>query len=188
MGKCTLHPVQNTQHLSFHRKPYLCLPNLFNMKAVSVKELSQELLNRTPKELRDLCLRLSRFKKENKELLTYLLFESTDEASYVESVKEEIDRQFAEVNRKSYYFIKKGLRRILLNTRKYIRYSQHKKTEIDLLIWYCSGMKKFKPPIHKNKALRSLYVRQIETIKEKLASMHEDFQYDYELEINALTD
>ena len=43
------------------------------MKAVSVKELSQELLNRSPKELRDLCLRLSRFKKENKELLTYLL-------------------------------------------------------------------------------------------------------------------
>ena len=61
------------------------------MKAVTVKEISQELLNLSPKELRDLCLRLARFKKENKELLTYLLFESSDESSYVESVKKEID-------------------------------------------------------------------------------------------------
>lgn len=150
------------------------------MKAVSVKELSQELLNRTPKELRDLCLRLSRFKKENKELLTYLLFESMDEASYIENVKEEIDLQFDEVNRKSFYFMKKGLRRILLNTKKYIRYSQNKKTEVDLLIYYCLKLKKFTPSIRKNKALLNLYTRQTDTISEKLKHLHEDLLYDYE--------
>jgi len=64
------------------------------MKAVTVTELKQELNNRSPKELLDLCLRLSKFKKENKELLTYLLFESSEEASYIESVKREIDQQF----------------------------------------------------------------------------------------------
>ena len=156
------------------------------MKAVTVKELSQELLNRTPKELRDLCLRLARFKKENKELLTYLLFESSDESSYVESVKKEIDQQFEHVNRKSYYFIKKGLRRILLNTGKYARYSQNKKTEIDLQIYYCTKLKKFTPSIQKNKALRNLYTRQTETIRVKLTSMHEDLQYDYGLEMREL--
>lgn len=156
------------------------------MKAVSVKELSQELQNRTPKELRDLCLRLSRFKKENKEFLTYLLFESSDEESYIESVKKEINQQFEMVNKKSYYFIKKGLRRILLNTRKYTRYSQNKKTEIDLLIYYCYKLKKFTPSIQKNKALTNLYSRQIVTIREKLSGMHEDLQYDYEVELNAL--
>jgi hypothetical protein len=158
------------------------------MKAVSIREISGELLNRSPKELRALCLRLSRFKKENKELLTYLLFEKDDEESYVESVKKEIDQQFEEVNRKSFYFIKKGLRRILLNTRKYIRYSQNKKTEIDLLIYYCSKIKKFTPSIQKNKALVNLYSRQIQTLVEKLALMHEDLQYDYEEELSALTD
>ena len=156
------------------------------MKAVTVKELNQELLNLTPKELRDLCLRLSRFKKENKELLTYLLFESSDESQYVESVKEEIGVQFKEVNRKSYYFIKKGVRRILIKTRKYIRYSQNKKTEVDLLIWYCTGLQKFTPSINKNKALRSLYARQVDEIKEKLTSLHEDLQFDYEPELKAL--
>jgi len=156
------------------------------MKAVTVKEISQELLNLTPKELRDLCLRLARFKKENKELMTYLLFESSDETSYVESVKKEIDLQFELVNKKSYYFIKKGLRRILLNTRKYIRYSRNKKTEIDLLIYYCSKLKKFTPSVQRNAALRNLYLRQTSIIKEKLGTLHEDLQYDYGLEMEAL--
>ncbi len=156
------------------------------MKAVTVKEISQELFNLTPKELRDLCLRLARFKKENKELLTYLLFESADEASYIESVKKEIDLQFEQVNKKSYYFIKKSLRRILLNTGKYIRYSHSRKTEVDLLIYYCSKLKKFTPSIQRNTALRNLYLRQIATIREKIGSLHEDLQYDYELEVEAL--
>ena len=156
------------------------------MKAVTVKEISQELINLSPKELRDLCLRLSRFKKENKELLTYLLFESSDETSYVESVKKEIDQQFEQVNKRNYYFIKKGLRRILLNTRKYIRYSQNKKSELDLLIYYCSKLKKFTPSIQRNTALRNLYLRQIATIREKLGYLHEDLQYDYGLELKAL--
>ena len=157
------------------------------MKAVTIKEISQELRNLTPKEIRDLCLRLSRFKKENKELLTYLLFESTDEASYIESVKKEIDQQIEQVNRKSYYCIRKGLRRILLNTRKYIRFSQNKKTEIDLLIYYCTKLKKFAPSIQNNVALRNLYLRQLETIREKIGSLHEDLQFDYGPELKTLS-
>jgi len=156
------------------------------MKAVTVKEISKELLNLSPKELRDLCLRLARFKKENKELLTYLLFEATDEAGYIESVKKEIDLQFGKVNRRSYYFIKKGLRRILLNTRKFIRYSHNKKTEIDLLIYYCTKLKKFNPSVQRNAALRNLYLKQVATIREKLGSLHEDLQYDYGMELEAL--
>jgi hypothetical protein len=156
------------------------------MKAVTVKEIYQELINLTPKELRDLCLRLARFKKENKELLTYLLFESSNEKSYIESVKKEIDLEFERVNRKSYYFIKKGLRRILLNTRKYIRYSHNKKTEVDLLIYYCLKLKKFTPSILKNAALRNLYLRQTGMIREKLGFLHEDLQYDYEPELKEL--
>jgi DNA polymerase II small subunit/DNA polymerase delta subunit B len=156
------------------------------MKAVTVKEISHELLNLTPKELRNLCLRLSRFKKENKELLTYLLFEASDEASYVDGVKKEIDMQFEMINKKSYYFIKKCLRRILFNTRKYIRYSQNKKTEIDLLIYYCLKMKEFTPSIQRNAALRNLYIRLIATIRDKLSSLHEDLKYDYEPELKKL--
>ena len=57
------------------------------MKAATVHQIKQELKTLQPEELLELCLRLSKFKKENKELLTYLLYESADEATYVESVK-----------------------------------------------------------------------------------------------------
>jgi hypothetical protein len=119
-------------------------------------------------------------------LLTYLLFEASDEASYIESVKKEIDRQFEQVNRKSYYFLKKGVRKILLNTKKFIRYSRKKKTEMDLLIYYCTKLKNLLPSVFKNTGLRNFYLRQIEAIRVKSFSLHEDLQYDYAIELEAL--
>jgi hypothetical protein len=157
------------------------------MKAVTVKEIREELNNRAPKELRDLCLRLSRFKKENKELLTYLLFESSDETAYIESVKREIDQQFEQINKKSNYLIRKGIRRILLTTRKYIRYSQKKETEIELLIYFCAKLKNFTPSIKRNTRLLNLYTGQIEAIRKKLTLLHEDLQFDFGADLNALT-
>ena len=48
------------------------------MKAATVHELKEELKHRSAAQLVELCNRLVRFKKENKELLTYLLFEAHD--------------------------------------------------------------------------------------------------------------
>lgn len=157
------------------------------MKAVTVKEIKEELNSRSPKELRELCLRLSRFKKENKELLTYILFESSNEVSYKESVKRELDEQFDHINKESYSYIKKSVRKILRITRKYIRYSLKKQTEVDLLIYFCIKLKNFSPSIHKNTGLLNLYNRQIDAIIKKVSSLHEDLQFDYSTELDELT-
>ena len=82
------------------------------MKAAGVKAIKEELKNRDREELTELCLSLSKFKKENKELLTYLLFEADDENYYIKGIKEEIEIEFDEVNRKSYYYIKKELSKL----------------------------------------------------------------------------
>ena len=156
------------------------------MKAATVKELKQELSYRSPKELLELCLRLSRFKKENKELLTYLLFESSDELVYIQSVKEEMDSQFDQINRKSFYLIKKSVRKILTATKKYIRYSQKKETEVELLLYFCLNLSKFSPSYKRNTALMNLYNRQIEVIRKRISLLHEDLQYDYESELDDL--
>ena len=156
------------------------------MKAVTVKELKEELTNSTPKELRDLCLRLARFKKENKELLTYLLFEASDEVLYIESVKKEIDEQFELINRKSHYLIKKSFRKILRTIRKYARYSQKKETEVELLVYFCTKLKKFTPSIQKNTGLQNFYNKQIEAIRKKVTHLHEDLQFDYGMELDEL--
>ncbi|NVK53524.1 MAG: hypothetical protein HWD85_11365 [Flavobacteriaceae bacterium] len=158
------------------------------MKAVTVKTIKEELNYKSTKELVDLCLRLSKFKKENKELLTYLLFEAADEDGYIESVKEEIDTQFKSINTKSYFYIRKSIRKILTLTKKYIRYSLKKETEVELLLYFCKKLKDFSPSITKSPRLLSTYNRQIALVQKAIKTLHEDLQYDYQLELEELNE
>ncbi len=149
------------------------------MKAATVSQLKKELQYKNQEQLLELCLRLSKFKKENKELLTYLLFEADNEAGYVDTVKEEMDGLFSEINTNSYFYIKKSIRKILRTLKKYIRYSGNKATEVELLLYFCQKMNEFKPPIRRNTTLTNLYERQLLFIEKKIVLLHEDLQYDY---------
>ncbi len=156
------------------------------MKAATVSELKKELQTRSEKELMALCLRLSKFKKENKELLTYLLYESEDEMGYIRTVQLEIDEQFTEINTKTYYFIKKSVRKILRNIKKYIRYSGKKQTEVELLLYFCRKLKIMTPSMHRSTVLVNIYDGQIRMIRKAMAKLHEDLQFDYEEELQSL--
>ncbi|GHC52354.1 hypothetical protein [Ulvibacter litoralis] len=156
------------------------------MKAATVSEIKKELKHRSPDELASLCLRLARFKKENKELLTYLLFESDSEEAFVEGVKEEMEAQFKLINTNSFFYIKKSVRKILRDVKKHIRYSPVKETEVELLLHFCSILKDFKPSIKRNTTLVNLYERQLQFIEKKVSVLHEDLQYDYTQELEAL--
>ena len=68
------------------------------MKAATISEIKHELTQTNPSILIDLCLKLAKFKKDNKELLTYLLFEAHDEVAFIEQVKLEIESQFETIN------------------------------------------------------------------------------------------
>ncbi|WP_422090788.1 hypothetical protein [Tenacibaculum ovolyticum] len=156
------------------------------MKTATVKILKDELKHKNTNELLELCLKLARFKKENKELLTYLLFESHDEESYILGVKNEIDILFEGINTKSYFFIRKSMRKILTSTKKYIRFSKKKETEVELLLYFCLKLKNFKPSIKKSPRLQNILVTQVKLIEKTLITLHEDLQYDYRLELDKL--
>ncbi len=158
------------------------------MRIASLKEIKQELSHRSQSELMELCLRLTKFRKENKELLTYLLYDSTNEASYIERIKLEITHEFSQINTKTYFYIKKSVRKILRNIKKYIKYSKKKETEVELLIYFCTEFKNMGPYIEKNLTLNNIYQRQIEAIKKAISLLHEDLQYDYGLELKELVD
>ena len=156
------------------------------MKAASLAEIKQELQNLTAKEITDLCLRLARFKKDNKELLTYLLFEAHNGEAYSGQVKEMIDENFHDVNTSNLYLAKKTLRKILRLVNKHIKYVGSKQTEVELLIHFCLMLKHSGIRIHKNKALANMYMRQIKKIKAALAALHEDIQYDFMKQVDEL--
>ena len=156
------------------------------MKAATVRELKKELSTYSQDDLMKICLRLSKFKKENKELLTYLLYEAENEEGYLDSIKAKMDTEFEQVNRRSYYLIKKMVRKILREAKKYIRYSQKKDSEVEILLHFCKRLKAFKPSIHRDATLENIYLRQLASIEKKISKLHEDLQYDYEEEIREL--
>ena len=119
--------------------------------------------------------------------MTYLLYEADNEEGYIENVKKEIEQQFKQINTSSYYYIKKSVRKILRTAKKYIRYSKKKETEVEILIYFCSELKKMSPSIENNVTLHNIYKRQLEMIRKTVATLHEDLQYDYEMELYQLS-
>ena len=111
------------------------------MKPVTIKKIKDELQYKSSQELIELCLVLSKFKKENKELLTYLLFDKEDEETYINNVKAHVTFLFEEINTKSFFYIRKSVRKILRITKKQIRYSKKKDTEVELLLHFCKELK-----------------------------------------------
>jgi hypothetical protein len=158
------------------------------MKAASINEIKRELFELDSKTVQEICMRLARFKKENKELLTYLLFEAHDEAGYVNSVKGEIDDLFQTLPRGNVYYIKKGLRKILRIVNKQIKYSGNKQTELELRIYFCTKMKEAGVPLRSSTVLYNMNEQQLKKIKAVLAQLPEDLQYDYERDIVSLED
>jgi hypothetical protein len=156
------------------------------MKAASVSKIKQRLKETEKKELIEICQRLARFKKENKELLTYLLFEEEDLSNYIKNVKEEIDEGFLQVNTSSVYFAKKTIRKILRIANKHIRYTNNKTAEAEILLHYLTDFKGLNLAWQKSTALTNLYKAQINKIETAIATMHEDLQYEYHRELNRL--
>ena len=156
------------------------------MKAATLNEIKQELTNLPSTRVLELCLRLGRFKKENKELLTYLLFEAHNIPEFIENSIIEIETQFKTINTSSVYFVKKSLRKILRLINKYSRYSGLANVEIDLLIYFCTKINELKSRFKTNPVIFNIYQFQLKKINKVLATMHEDLQYDYQKQLDEL--
>lgn len=156
------------------------------MKPASLSQIKQELKHKSKEEILELCLRLIKFKKDNKELLSYLLFEEHNELGYIKDIKEEIDEEFSRINTNSYHYIKKSVRKIQRRIRKYVKYTKKKETEVELMLYFCTKLRNFEPSIDNSVALFNIYYKQKEAIKKTIKSLHEDLQYDYNMEIEEM--
>ena len=156
------------------------------MKPASVSLIKSELKNAHPSQLVDICLRMAKFKLENKELLTYLLFEVEDEPSYIRDIKLEMEELFAAMNLQSLYLAKKTIRKVLRYINKYIRISGQKITEVELRMHFCRILNESDLRIDQNRVVKNIYERECERIQKAINGLHEDLQYDYTEELNKL--
>ncbi len=156
------------------------------MVTSSLNEIKKELNTLDQDTLLSICVRLARYKNENKELLTYLLFEAHNEQAYVESIKEEIASLFEDLPGNTYQ-LKKSLRKILRIANKQIKYSGVKQTELDVRIFFCTKMKDANIPRTPGSVLFNLYQQQLKKINAVLEKLHEDIQGDYQREIDYIS-
>jgi len=156
------------------------------MKAASLSEIKKELKSIPQEVLVEMALRVAKYKKENKELLSYLLFESHNESSYIDGVKAEVESMYAEINDTNVYFVKKSVRKILRFVTKSIKYSGQKTTEVELMIHFCKCLRAYDLVLTRNLVLLNIYERQLVKIQKAISTLHEDLQFDYQREFEEL--
>ena len=156
------------------------------MKAASVKELKAALDNLPETELASLCLRLIKFKKENKELATYVLFDEGNETSYVASVTGALDALFADVHPTNPFYAKKTLRKIVRSAARYSKYSNEPTTAVEVLLFLAERMRPVIAGLKRSTAVENIYLGVIKKIQKLTAALHEDLQYDYSQQLSKL--
>jgi hypothetical protein len=149
------------------------------MDSASLAQIRKELKTLSPDEVSELCNKLIKYKRDNKELINYLLFETQDEDSYVTRIKEEVSEAFAATNTRGFYLAKKSIRRALRIANKYIKYSEVPETEIDVLLHFCEEMRDLGLDFKRSKVMSNLYERQVVKIKDIYSDLHEDLQFDF---------
>ena len=152
------------------------------MQAASIAELKKALVRLDQGELLDAVLRLARFKKDNKELLTYLLFMSQDEHGYANYLCREINNQF-ELTPNAH---KKTVRKTIRWMNKCLRFSGNKETEAQVRIHFCRTLKNSETPFRNSRVMTNMYTGQLKKIDQALCKLHEDIRRDFLLETREL--
>lgn len=149
------------------------------MRSASVKEIRDELSALPHKELMALLQRLARFKQENKELLTYLLFEAEDLDGYLAGVRQEMLEAMLDIRPRQAWLAKKTIRKTLRIAMKHIRLSASRQAEADLLLHFLRLVVDSGIDLPANPVVLNLCHTQLRKVDAAIESMHEDLQFEY---------
>jgi hypothetical protein len=150
-----------------------------------LQDIKKEIQHLSQGQLAELCLRLARYKKENKELLAYLLFDANNEHAFIEKIKAEVGFMFSQLPSQN-YAAAKSIRKILRLINKYVKFIGSKQAEIELLINFCYNYLQYTDRRTSYKPLRLILIRQVEKIRTQIQKLHEDLQFDFNHEYNSL--
>lgn len=141
-------------------------------------------INQLPKEiLVDYCLKIAKYKTENKEFLYYLLFYNDNTEGYIDEVKKVIDDGFESLPY-SDYTATKVLRRLTRLMNKHIKFIADRPSEVELALYFCTQFINKSSPKTSHKPLIALLFRQLKRIEKIIPKLNEDLQFDYQHEFD----
>jgi hypothetical protein len=133
-------------------------------------------------------LSLAKFKRENKNYLNYLLFQSSNKEDFLKNVKAEIDSEISTAsNYNNLYSIRKNLQKVLRRISVYNKYLQSNQYALELYIFFCKMIIENKIPFFGIRRIDNLFLAQIKKINRLNATLHPDLQADYKNEIEEIT-
>ncbi|MBK0382621.1 hypothetical protein I5M32_06560 [Pedobacter sp. SD-b] len=157
------------------------------MDSPKLAELKKELNHLEIQEVKEICLRLAKYKTENKELLHYLLFYQDKKEVYVEDIKQLIINEFDDLH-PSIYYVNKQLRKLIRIMNKHIKYIGEKDKECDIILCFCDEFIKHPIVTVTQQSLILLLFRQLKRAKRILPKLNEDLQFDYQQQFDSLID
>lgn len=156
------------------------------MRSASIDDIKKELKELPPKKVLELLLRIARFKKENKELLTYLLFESHNEHDYIRLLKTDINEQFAVISPTPVSVAKKQYRKILRGINRQIKYIGNKAASIELLLHFAATLRNQDTTLHPK--LEVIFLQQLAKAEKLLPTIDDDLKFDFQQQLDLLRD
>ena len=155
------------------------------MNSPKLSELKKELVFKDPLTLQTLCLRLAKYKTENKELLHYLLFYEDRKEDYVLEVKNLMDTEFDDLH-PSIYYVTKQLRKLTRVMNKHIKYIADKNMETELALYFSKLFIEHSIVNSSHKALIGLLFRQLKRVDKLIAKLEEDLAFDNQQQFEEL--
>ncbi len=153
------------------------------MKAASIKQLRTEIGNLPPHKLAALTERLIKYKKDNKELASYIIFYEEDEAGFADDVETALEEQFGLINFKTAFFAKKGLRKMIRIANKFLRYTPNKSTQARIIMDVLSRLALIPASLKKNTQIKNMQVSLLKKLDDILLQVHQDERHDFEKQL-----
>lgn len=156
------------------------------VKAATIPQIKKELETISPQKLMALTLRLIKFKAENKELISYLLFDESEQAGYISDIKYEVSELLSNIKSLSPYLAKRALRKALKLITRYSKYMSSKDAEAELLIHFCKHVHLQGISRYTHKTVLNIYLNTLIKVQKLIPFLHDELQNDFKHEISRL--
>jgi len=156
------------------------------MKPATLVQIRKELETISPQRLMALTLRLIKLKSENKEFVSYLLFDEDQLSEYLADLKFEISEVLDCASFSQSLIAKKALRKCQKSITKHARYMGSKDAEAELYMFMIRKIHEKGINKYTHRTIQIIYLRCIERVKKLLPNIHDDLRGDFEIEIQNL--
>ncbi|TAF47108.1 MAG: hypothetical protein EAZ51_07060 [Sphingobacteriales bacterium] len=155
------------------------------MENIKLQAQKKEIAKLDKQTLANICIRLAKYKSENKELLNYLLFYSYDNQPYIDTLKLDITKAFGFTTQNE-YTISRLLKNLLTHLNKHLKFIADKNLEAEILLAFCNAFIEKIDMRGSYIPLVQVLYRQLVKICKVVEKLDEDLQFDYQIQIDII--